>query len=66
MNLFKNMYIRISKDRQARLKFGAEVFNVFNQVSFNAVGTTYGSAAFGTLTSALDPREADFKMELTF
>lgn len=62
----KNTNIGLFKDKKGNLKFTADLYNTFNQVSFNNVGTTYGSATFGQLTSALDPREADFKLELTF
>ena len=66
MNLYKDSSVHLFRDKQANVKFGVEFFNVFNQVSFNGVGTTYGSATFGHITSALDPREADFKVSLTY
>ena len=68
MNLYKTSTIPLFRDKRGTLKFGVELFNAFNQVSFgyNGVGLTYGSAAFGQLTSALDPREADFKISLTY
>ncbi len=39
-----------------RLEFRSEFFNVFNHTQFSAVGTTFGSAAFGRVTSARDAR----------
>lgn len=66
MNLYKNSTVPFFRDKQASVKFGVEFFNVFNQVPFSGVGTTYGSATFGHITSALDPREADFKIALTY
>lgn len=66
MNLYKNTSVRLFRDRVGTLKLGSEFYNVFNQVSFNEVGVTMGAATFGHLTSALDPREIDFKIELTY
>ncbi|PYT79375.1 MAG: hypothetical protein DMG40_16490 [Acidobacteria bacterium] len=65
MSLYKNTPFQLG-GREITLKFGSDVFNVFNQVSFNGVGATMGTPAFGRLTSALDPRQADFKIELTY
>jgi hypothetical protein len=48
------------------MKFEAQFFNTFNHANFNGVGTTYGSAAFGTLTSALDPRNVQFRVKFSF
>ena len=66
MSLYKKASFGLFRDRKAALKLGADVFNVFNQVSFNDVGTTMGTATYGHLTSALDPRQADLKIELTY
>lgn len=66
MSLYKNAGVRLFKDKKGTLKFGVEFYNIFNQVSFNNVGVTMGAATFGHLTSALDPREADFRLELTY
>ncbi|MGH9469998.1 MAG: carboxypeptidase regulatory-like domain-containing protein [Terriglobia bacterium] len=66
VNLYKNTAVRLFRDKRGTLKFGAEFYNVFNTVSFNDVGVTLGTPSFGHLTSALDPREADLRLELTF
>ena len=47
-------------------KFEAEFFNLFNHPAYNGIGTTYGSAAFGTINSALDPRNINFKLKFSF
>ncbi len=62
----KNTTIPWFQDKKATLKFRADLYNAFNQVSFNNVGTTYASATFGQLTGALDPRDADFELEILF
>jgi hypothetical protein len=46
--------------------FQAQFFNLFNHPSFNGVGTTYGSATFGKITSALDPRNIAFRLKFSF
>lgn len=39
-----------------RLEFRSEFFNVLNHTQFSGVGTTFGSATFGRVTSARDAR----------
>jgi hypothetical protein len=48
------------------VKFEGEFFNLFNHANFNGLGTTYGAATFGTITSALDPRQIEFKLKVSF
>jgi hypothetical protein len=50
-----NFLRNISFGERARLRIGAECFNIFNHANFSAVGTVFGSATFGNLTAALDP-----------
>src|SRR5262249_6639889 len=40
---------------QVRLEFRAEAFNVTNTPSLMAPNTSFGNAAFGTITRAFDP-----------
>jgi hypothetical protein len=61
VNLARNIPIE-----RVTMKFEAQFFNAFNHANFNGVGTTYGSAAFGTLTSALDPRNVQFRAKFSF
>jgi len=49
-----------------RVKFEGEFFNIFNHANFNGLGTTYGAATFGKITSALDPREIQFRLKFSF
>jgi hypothetical protein len=49
-----------------RLEFRAEAFNVTNTPSFMAPNTSFGNAAFGTITRAFDPRVFEFVMKMHF
>jgi Carboxypeptidase regulatory-like domain len=62
MSFFKNN--RISES--VNLQFRAEFFNIFNHASFNGINTTFGSGAFGSVTSARDPRIIQFGLKLGF
>jgi hypothetical protein len=44
----------------------AESFNLANTPVFNTVGQTFGTATFGTLTSAEDSRELQFGLKFNF
>lgn len=61
VNLAKNATIK-----KVNIKFETEFFNLFNHANFNGLGLTYGSANFGQLTSALDPRNIQFKLKASF
>jgi hypothetical protein len=62
VSFFKN--IRISE--AVGLQFRAEFFNFFNHASFNGINTTFGSGAFGQVTSARDPRITQLGLKLSF
>jgi hypothetical protein len=51
---------------RATLQFRAQSFNVFNHGQFNSVGTTFGSATFGQVTGANDPRLIQLGLHLLF
>ena len=61
MNVGKNIPIE-----RVSLKFEAQLYNIFNHANFNGVGLTFGSAAFGSLNSALDPRNVQFRLKASF
>ena len=48
------------------LEFRAEVFNVSNTPPLNDPNGSFGSAAFGTITSAGNPRDFEFAAKLRF
>ena len=50
----------------ARLEFRAEAFNVSNTPPLNDPNGSFGSAAFGTITSAGNPRDFEFAAKLSF
>ena len=62
LNFFRN----IAFGERAKLRVGAECFNIFNHANFSAVGTVFGSATFGNLTAALDPRQIQLSAKLVF
>jgi len=51
---------------RARLEFRAEVFNVTNTPPLNDPNGSFGTAAFGTITSAGNPRVFEFAGKLHF
>jgi hypothetical protein len=55
---------RISE--RAHFEFRAEVFNVSNTPPLNDPNGSFGSAAFGTITSAGSPRDFEFAGKLRF
>jgi hypothetical protein len=48
------------------LDFRAEFFNLTNESQFLAPNTVAGSAAFGTITAAGDPRVVQIAVKLAF
>ncbi|MBV9939887.1 MAG: hypothetical protein JO150_15390, partial [Acidobacteriaceae bacterium] len=48
------------------LEFRAEAFNVTNTPPFNDPNGSFGSPAFGTITSAGNPRDFEFALKLHF
>jgi hypothetical protein len=48
------------------LQIRAEVYNAPNHLSYSSVGTTLGTATFGQVTGAADPRILQFGMKLVF
>ncbi len=66
----ENFDISAGKDwdlpERTKLQFRAEFFNAFNHGQFNSVNTTFGSAAFGQVTGANDPRLIQLGLHLLF
>lgn len=75
---YTNANISLTKDvalwKKATLQFRVEAFNVFNHPQLNAPNTSFSPSAsgvntnslFGTITSALDPRDIQLGMHLSF
>ncbi len=62
-SLFKTLPIK----ERLRLQFRAELFNLFNHPNFNNPSSTFGTAAFGNITStSTDNREIQFGLKLAF
>jgi hypothetical protein len=53
------------KERES-LEFRAEVFNVTNTPAFNDPNGSFGASAFGTITSAGNPRDFEFALKFHF
>ncbi len=51
---------------RVRLEFRAEAFNVSNTPPLNDPNGSFGSAAFGTITSAGNPRDFEFALKVRF
>ena len=57
---------RVPLTQGTALEFRAEVFNLTNTPPLGAPNGTFGSAAFGTITSAGDPRVVQFGAKIIF
>jgi hypothetical protein len=70
LSAIKNIYF--NKEREFRLQFRAEAFNIFNHTQFTAVGTVFNPAQalsannFGRPSSARLPREFQFGLKMYF
>ena len=67
---FRNADVALSKRTYLRermnLEFRAEVFNLTNTPPLGAPNIVLGSAGFGSITSAGDPRVIQFALKLNF
>jgi hypothetical protein len=48
------------------IEFRAELFNIFNHTNFSGVQTAFGAGNYGQITSARDPRIAEFALRYSF
>jgi hypothetical protein len=62
MAFYKDFHI---KERHT-FEFRAELFNIFNHTNFAALSTSLGASNFGAVTSARDPRIAEFALRYQF
>lgn len=51
---------------KVRLQFRGELFDLFNHPNFYPPGMTLGTATYGVITQAQDPREAQLSLKLLF
>ena len=57
----------LAADRGCRLlQFRGEFFNIFNHTNFANIGPTLGSATYGTVIAARDPRIIQLGLKLYF
>jgi hypothetical protein len=61
-----SLYKTIRFTESANIQLRAEAFNVFNQVNYGNPGTTLGSATFGQITTAADPRILQLGIKVNF
>jgi hypothetical protein len=57
---------RVPLPARKAVEMRAELFNVTNTPPLRAPNTTLGSAAFGTITSAGDPRVVQLALKFIF
>jgi hypothetical protein len=62
MSAFKNFHFTESR----YLQFRGEFFNIFNHTNFSSIGATLGSATYGTVIAARDPRIIQLGLKLYF
>jgi hypothetical protein len=67
---FRTLDVMLGKtfplNEQVGLEFRLEAFNVTNTPALTAPNTSFGTAAFGTITRALDPRVFEAVVKLQF
>jgi hypothetical protein len=57
---------RFKTSERTALEFRADFFNLFNHPNFNTPNRYFGTATFGTITSALFPRLIQFGLRFSF
>jgi hypothetical protein len=60
------LYKTFPLTERVHLEFRSEFFNIWNHANFTGVSTNLGAGDFGEVTSALDPRQIEFALKLTF
>lgn len=70
ISLFKSFII--NESRGSRVEFRADGFNIWNHTQFRGdangggISTNFGSANFGVVTAAYDPREFQLGVSLVY
>jgi len=65
-NVSMSKAFRLGTDNQRRAEVSWQVNNVTNHVNYSGIGTTYGSALFGHVTSAGAMRSMNFTLRFNF
>ena len=60
------LYKSFAVSEHHAIEFRAEFFNVLNHTNFSGVQTAFGSANFGYVTAARDPRIVEAVLRYTF
>jgi hypothetical protein len=62
LSIVRNFQIR----EKMRAQFRVELFNALNHTNFGYPNVTADNAQFGTISSALDPRQSQFALKISF
>jgi hypothetical protein len=62
LSMFKNFQVA----ELVKMQFRLETFNTFNHTNWSSIGATLGSAAYGQITAARDPRIVQLALKLSF
>jgi hypothetical protein len=57
---------RVPIQRATSVEFRVEIFNLLNTPQFNAPNAVVGTAGFGSINSALDPRVVQLAVKILF
>jgi hypothetical protein len=64
LSMFKNFYF--TENHKTNLQFRFETTNTFNHTNWSTIGATLGSATYGQVTGARDPRIATLALKFGF
>ena len=62
LSMFKNFHMT----ERTKMQFRFETFNTFNHTNWSSINSALGSAGYGTVTGARDPRVAQLALKFLF